>query len=165
MNTLAKLSDLLDALEMGELQEYQSYFDRNTNQVVMVESSILSSIEEGDEESLEDLAEDDEQLETAKAIVSDDGSRFLAPPDKFDFNEYHVMEQFIDSLDDEEAADQLGRAIKGRGAFRYFKDTLHDLGIQEKWYRFRADAMKRFVIEWAEMSGVPLEDDTRSPGK
>jgi hypothetical protein len=165
MNTPAKLSDLILALDMGEMTEYETYFDRNTNRFVSVESSLLSSVEEGDEESLEDLDENDEQLEIAKAIADDDGARFIAPPDQFDFNEYRLMERFIGSLDDEKATDQLWRAIKGRGAFRYFRDTLQDLGIQEKWYRFRADAMKRFVIEWAEENGVPFEDDTRSRGK
>jgi hypothetical protein len=163
MNIPAKLSDLIDALEMGELQEHLTYFDRSTNKIVMVESTLLSDVEEGDEESLSELSEDDEELEIARAIAGDDGSRFLAPPDKFDFNEYRLMERFIDSLDDEKAANRLSRAIDGRGAFRYFKDTLHDLGMQDRWYRFRDAAMKRFVIEWAEENGVPFEDDTRSP--
>jgi hypothetical protein len=136
MTAPAKLSDLLDALEMGDLQEYQTYFDRNTNRVVMVESSMLSSVEEGDKEFLEDLDEDDEQLEIARAIANDNGSRFIAPPDRFDFNEYRLMERFIGSLDDERAANQLYRAIDGRGAFRYFKDTLQDLGIQENGIDF-----------------------------
>jgi hypothetical protein len=167
MNTPAKLSDLIDALDMGVMQEYQTYFDRNTNRIVMVESSMISSIENGDEEFLKDLDEDedDEELETARAIASGDRSRFIAPPDQFDFDEYRLMERFIGSLDDEKAADQLWRAIKKRGAFRYFKDTLHDLGIQEKWYGFRHDAMKRFVIEWAEEKNVRYEDDTRNRGK
>jgi hypothetical protein len=160
-----KLSDLLLDLDMGDMTEYETYFDRNTNKIVSVESTMLSSVEEGDEEFLEDLDEDDEQLQIARAISNDDGSRFIAPPDKFDFNEYRLMERFIGSLDDEKAANQLYRAIDGRGAFRYFRDTLQDLGIKEKWYRFRNDAMKRFVIEWAEMNNVPFEDDARSPGK
>jgi hypothetical protein len=165
MDKPAKLSDLIAALDMGEMMEYESYFDRNTNRIVMVESTMLSRVEEGDEESLADLSEDDEQLEIARAIVNDDGSRFLAPPDQYDFHEYRLMERFIGSLDDEKAADQLWRAINGRGAFRYFKDTIHNLGIQEKWYLFRDDAMKRFVIEWAEENGIPFEDDTQQTPK
>jgi hypothetical protein len=165
MSTRAKLSDLIDALEMGEMQEYKTYFDRNTNRIVMVESSMLSGIEEGDEEFLEDPDEDDEELETARAIADDSSGRFIAPPSQFDFDEYRLMERFIGTLDDEKAANQLWRAIKGRGAFRYFKDTLHDLGIQEQWYRFRHDAMKRFVIEWAEVNNILFEDDTQKIGK
>ena len=70
------------------------------------------------------------------------------------------MERFIGSLSDERDADQLWRSIKGKGAFRYFKDTLHRLGIQDQWYRYRDDAMKACVIEWSEANSVACEDDT-----
>jgi hypothetical protein len=106
MNKPVKLSDPILSLDMGEMIEYATYFDRNTNQIVSVESTLLSNVQEGDEEFLEDFAEDDEQLEIARAIANDDGSRFIAPPDQFDFNEYRLMERFIDSLDDEKAANQ-----------------------------------------------------------
>jgi hypothetical protein len=33
------------------------------------------------------------------------------------------MERFIGTVENAEAAEQLWRAIKGKGAFRYFKDT------------------------------------------
>jgi hypothetical protein len=63
-------------------------------------------------------------------------------------------------LSDQETADQLWRAIKGKGAFRYFKDTLHRLGIQDEWYRCRDEAIKKFVIGWAEANHVLYEDNT-----
>jgi hypothetical protein len=159
MNPPAKLSDLIMAMEM-EFEDYRSYFDRQTGRIVTVESSLLSAIEEGDEEEL-DLAEwEEKDLEIARAIASDDGKRFLPGPDKFDFHEYRQMERFIGSLDDEKAADQLWRAIRGRGAFRYFKDTIHRLGIQNEWYQFRDEALRQFVIGWAGENEVPFEDDT-----
>jgi hypothetical protein len=165
MNTPAKLSDLMMALEF-ETEEYRTYFDRDTGRTVAVESTVLSAVEEGDEEDLADLVEEgNEELEIAKAIINDDGSRFLSPPDKFDFHEYAQMERFIDSLKNDDIADQLWRAIKGPGAFRYFKDTIHRLGIQEKWYQFRDQAMKQFIIEWAKDNDILFEDDTRKPHK
>ena len=96
-----------------------------------------------------------------EVIVADDGSLFLPPPDKFEFHEYRVMEEFIRSIDDNEAANQLWRAIKGHGAFRYFKDTLHRLGIQQSWYDYLEEAQREFVIEWAKENNVPFEDDLR----
>jgi hypothetical protein len=162
MNPPAKLSDLIMAMEM-EFEDYRSYFDRKTGRIVTVESSVLSYIEEGDVEDHEDLAEwEEEELDIARAIIDDDGKRFLPGPDKFDFHEYRQMERFIKSLDDERAADQLWRAIKGRGAFRYFKDTIHRLGVQNDWYQFRDEALRQFVIEWAEENDVSFEDDTQT---
>ena len=57
---------------------------------------MLSGLEDGEEEDLDDFAEwQKEEYEIAREIVSDDGSRFLPPPDKFEFHEYRVMEEFI----------------------------------------------------------------------
>ncbi len=165
MNTPVKLSDLILALEMP-LEEYRTYFDRKTGALVSVEETMLSSLEDGEEEKLDDLADwQEKEYEMAKEIVSDDGSRFIPPPDKFEFHEYRVMEEFIHSIDDDEAADQLWRAIKGRGAFRYFRDTLHRLGIQQSWYDYLEKAQREFVIKWAKENNVPFEDDLRKSHK
>jgi hypothetical protein len=165
VNPPAKLSDLILALEMPS-EEFCTYFDRKTGAVVSVEKTMLSRLESGEEEDPDDLAEwQEEEYEVAQEIVSDDGSRFLPPPDKFEFHEYRVMEEFIRSMDDDEAADQLWRSIKGRGAFRYFKDTLHRLGIQQSWYDYLEEAQREFVIEWAKENNVAFEDDLRKPSK
>jgi hypothetical protein len=147
-------------------EESRTYFDRKTGAVVLVEETMLSRLEDGEEEDLGDLAEwRKEEYEVAKEIVSDNGSRFIPPPDKFEFHEYHVMEELIHSIDDDEAADQLWRAIKGRGAFRIFKDTLHRLGMQQSWYDYLEEAQREFVIEWAKENNVPFEDDLRKSHK
>jgi hypothetical protein len=164
MNPPVKLSDLIQALEM-QSEEYRIYYDRKTNTIVSVEDTLFSSLEDG-EEDLDDLPDwQKEEYEVAKEIVSDDGTRFIAPPVKFEFHEYHVMEEFIESIDDDETADQLWRAIKGRGAFRYFKDTLHRLGIQQSWYDYLEEAQREFVIEWAKENNVPFENDLKKSRK
>jgi hypothetical protein len=122
----------------------------------------LSAVEEGDEERLDSLADwEKEEVEVARTIVADSGERFVVAPDKFDFHEYRQMERFIGTVDDAAAAEQLWRAIKGKGAFRYFKDTANRFGLLERWYRYRDDAMKEFVVEWAKAKNVPLEDDVK----
>jgi hypothetical protein len=160
MNPPAKLSDLIDLLLMDS-PEHDRRFDRQTGKMISVEHSILSAVEEGRIDQLTDLPDwQKKEVEIAWALCEDAGERFLRPPNKFDFHEYHQMERFIGTLSYESAVDQLWRAIKGKGAFRYFKDTLHRLGIQDEWYRYRDAAMKKIVIEWAEANNVLYEDDT-----
>jgi len=53
MNPIAKMSDLLTPLEMQN-DDYRSFFDRQSGEIVTVERSILSAVEEGDDEGLED---------------------------------------------------------------------------------------------------------------
>ena len=81
-------------------------------------------------------------------------------PSKFDFDEYRQMERFIGTLEDSAAAEELWRAVKGKGAFRYFKDTANRLGLLKQWYRYRDEAMKEFVSDWAEANKIPIVDDT-----
>jgi len=161
MNATAKLTDLIGALEF-ESPDYITRYDRQEGRIVMVEECVLRSVEQGDEDVPEGLPKwQQEQHDTARAMEADFGERFIAPPSRFEFHEYSHMERFIGSVEDESASEQLWRAIKGKGAFRYFKDTLHRLGLQDEWYRYREKAMKKFVIDWAEENKVPYTDDLR----
>ena len=56
MNPPAKLSDLILALEMPS-DVYRTYFDRKTGAVVSVEETMISSLEDGEEEDPDDLAD------------------------------------------------------------------------------------------------------------
>lgn len=46
--------------------------------------------------------------------------------------------------------------IKGKGAFRYFKDTVSRLGLLPRWYQYLDEAMTQFVLDWAEVRRVPI---------
>jgi hypothetical protein len=160
MNAKAKLSDLTDTLEF-DLPDHHTRYDRETGRIVTVEKSVLQSAEDGDVEALASLPEwQKPEVEIARAILADTGERFIDPPKKFDFHEYREMERFIGTVEDAEA-EQLWRAIKGKGAFRYFRDTLHRLGLQDEWRHYREKAVKEFVIAWAEQNQVPYADDLR----
>lgn len=132
-----------------------------------VEQEVLDAIESGDEEELSTLADwQREEIDLARAILDDEakaGTRFIAPPDRFEFHGYHQMERFIGTIADADIADQLWRAIKGKGAFRYFRDTLDRLGLEERWYAYRDEAMKQFVLDWAEANNVTVVDEPRRP--
>jgi len=159
MNQPAKLSDLIEALEFDSSMHIM-YFDRQTGRVVSVDRDVMSGVEEGDEEQLQGLPDwQKEEVEIAQAVCDDNGERFISAPDKFEFHEYRHMERFIETVENEKAAEALWRAIRGRGAFRYFKDTAERLGLLERWFRYRDEAMKEFVIVWAEANNVPFDDD------
>lgn len=156
MNATAKLTELMDSLEM-QSEEWIYRYDRRTGKVAMVESSVVGKVEDAQDSEL-DLTDEDVAL--ARAIVVNEGTRFIELPDKFDFHEYRQMERFIGTVENESVADELWRAIKGKGAFRCFKDTAARHGVLDAWYRFRDERAKDFVIRWAEFNQVPYEDDT-----
>lgn len=156
-----KLSELIEALEFDS-EEHVTRVDLQKGSVVMVDRFVFDAVEEGDEESLRDLPDWQKgQVEIARAIVEDSGERFVEAPDKFDFHEYRQMERFIGTVENADAASQLWRAIKGKGAFRYFKDTASRLGLLQQWHQYRVNAMNEFVIERAEARNIPVTNDVR----
>jgi len=164
MPATAKLSDLIDAL-LFDLPEHITRYDREEARLVSVEDWVMTAVEEGNEERLRDLPDWQKvEVEIARAIIEHEGDRFISPPDKFEFHEYRQMERFIGTIETEEVAEQLWRAIKGKGAFRHFKATTERLGLLDRWFRYRDAAMKQFVIEWARDNQVPFEDDLK-PGR
>jgi len=159
MNPPAKLSDLTETLEF-DIPTHIALFDRQMGHVVSVDRDVMNGVEEGDEERLDGLPDwQKDEVEIARAVCDDNGERFIDAPDRFNFHEYRHMERFIETVEDGESAEALRRAIKGRGAFRYFKDTADRLGLLDRWFRYRDEAMKAFVIAWAEANNVPFEDD------
>ena len=156
----AKLSDLIESMEF-QSEDISICFDRQTGRIVSVSREVLELVESDDKSAMADLPDwQREEIELATALAVGDGKRFIAPPDKFDFHEYRHMEQFIGVVNDPAIADELWRAIKGRGAFRCFKDTLYRHGLERKWFQYRNDAMRRFVMEWCDANKIEYEDDT-----
>lgn len=162
MSARAKLSDLIEALAFDS-EFHRTWFDRQTARSVIVSEEVMTALEQGDEEALNESPDwQKEEIAIGREVFADgEGNRFIDAPNKFEFHEYHHMEKFIRSLPDETIAEQLWRAIKGKGAFRYFKDTLHRLGIEQQWYEYRENAMKEFVIAWAESNGIAWVDDLK----
>lgn len=108
--------------EMDTLNdEWQAYIHRKTGELFTI------------------TGEDDEAVVPAEVLEAiESGSEdYLALPSEFDLDEYAIMERFVESIEDDTAAEGLAVAIQGKGAFRRFKDTLHRHGIQDRWYAFR----------------------------
>ena len=86
-------------------------------------------------------------IREAAHILEDDEDRYAALPSKFDIDEYQMMEKFALSVDDR-ISSRILSAIKGKGAFRRFKDTVARFGIEEDWYKFRDKKCKELAIDW-----------------
>jgi hypothetical protein len=63
---------------------------------------------------------------------------------------YQDMADFAEAVTDERAGRRLARAIQGRGAFRRFKDELHEdhPDLLSAWYVFRDARARRRAVRW-----------------
>ena len=64
------------------------------------------------------------------------------------------MERFCSEVEDQALRDALLRAIRGRGAFRCFKDVIHERGIAPAWYAFRERALEEIAADWLDANGI-----------
>jgi hypothetical protein len=145
-----KLSDIIEGMDF-QSDERSSYLNLTTGEVVSITDEELRAAE--NDAPLEDFPEwQHDAIRIAGEIVETD--HYLPLPDKFEMNEYRIMERFCLSIEDDDMRDDLCNAIRGRGAFRYFKDRIHAYGIVEAWYRYRDDALRDIAVAWCEAHGI-----------
>jgi hypothetical protein len=149
-----RVADIVDVLDL-QFDEQLSYLNIDTGEVETVSREVLSMVEEG--EPADDLPEwQHREFEVATSIVESD--RFLRLPSKEDVHEWQIMDDFAHAVEDHSIRNHLLSAIRGRGAFRYFKDVIHHHGIQEDWYVFRKDALREIAIDWLEEKGLEYSE-------
>jgi len=149
-----KLKDIIDEMEM-QMEDYRKYLNKETGIIITVSTEELSIAEESEED--DDFSEyPDWQQESIKdaldVIVNEDN--YIELPDKWETNEYDIMEDFCGSLKNDRISNALYSAIKGGGAFRRFKDAISRFGVEDDWYRFREEALKDIAIKWCESNGI-----------
>jgi hypothetical protein len=71
------------------------------------------------------------------------------------------MADFAEGISARRAGRSLTRAIQGRGAFRRFKDLLHEdyPHLLPAWHAFRTARAKRRAVEWLADNSL-IDDDT-----
>ncbi len=74
---------------------------------------------------------------------------------------YQDMADFAERVSDERVGRRLARAIQGKGAFRRFKDELHEEypHLLPAWYAFRDTRARHRAVEWLADNSL-INDDT-----
>ena len=76
---------------------------------------------------------------------------------------YQDMADFAEGVSDESVGRQLARAIRGKGAFRRFKDELYEehAELVPAWHAFRDVRAKRRAVQWLLDQGLIGDDAVR----
>lgn len=143
---VVSLAAVVDALETVA-DEYPAFLNKRTGEVISILGEAMEMAEE--ERPLDDLQDwMREMVETAIDIMK--SGDYLELPTQFEIHEYNIMRHFSEDFPDEWISDTLMSSIRGSGAFRRFKDTIHRYNIQDEWYAFRTKALEAIAVEWLE---------------
>ena len=136
------LEDVISAIDSLN-DEYDFYYYIPEECIVSYShsSGFMDDIEELKEKNLDDVSKD-----------------LINLPSKSDRNDYHLMEIFIDEVEDSTAREWLTNSIHGRGAFRMFRATCDRFGLTEDWYNFKEEAYRELAIDWCNENGIEFDD-------
>lgn len=79
-------------------------------------------------------------------------------PTKFDIHEYHIMEEFVRSLPEGRPQDILEGVICWRGAFRRFKDTVYEFGLEKRWFQYKSITYSKIAVN---IKNIKMNDTLR----
>ncbi len=161
MDGKVSLGTIVDALDLAS-DGISSFVNRSTGEVRILTNEMLGMAEKKQETedgsgSLEQVQ--DEELRDAMEVLG--SADWLPLPDKFEVNDWDIMQRFAQSLPSREHEQEVLDAIHGRGAFRMFKGTIRRLGIEEAWFTFKTRCLEDMARDWLKAEGVPFDDTGR----
>src|SRR5215475_7565208 len=165
-------SDLEDAF-LDSSDNYHYWLDKRTGEVLFVDEEIARSLER-DEDLSNAPKWQRELIEQARRVLrafgelpgqEDDDSeielgRYVEIPKQESRDGYEDMEDFAETVTNPHLRDLLAVALRGKGAFRRFKDVL--LGYpaeRERWFSYRADLLHWHIRQWLEQHEIIATND------
>jgi hypothetical protein len=152
MNKL-KLNDIIEAVQC-QAEDGFSCIDTQTKTVCLITEEAMDYVESGGDypEWMEDMVQEAKSYLGAK-----DEGRYVLLPEKYDIDEYRMMESFAMSFKDKNQREKLLIAIQGKGAFGRFKNTVEYLGVSDSWYRYRDEQYEAYIKDWIDYADIKLE--------
>ena len=136
------LDELCEAME-DDSYEHDYFLDLETGEILCVSEYM-----------------DDEESEKVKERIEEDFKRYERIPKAESHEGYQDMVDFIATVDNERLAELLEVAIKGKGAFRRFKDVLLNYPEErERWFNFKDERMEERALEWLDDIDVTLSGE------
>ena len=134
---MVALEKIIEGLEMVN-NEIDCYYNPENDEIFL---SNIGEYENINEDELDELFE--------KSIIL---------PTQYEINEYQIMVDFIDTINNLEIRNNLYRLIQGKGAFRRFKDYCFEVNIIQDWYNYREEKYKEIAINWCKENDLKYKE-------
>lgn len=139
------LNLICDAIESAD-NDWKQYLDIETMEIISLPECPFTGEYDQEDQELADRIEEGWNI------------RYFGLPSTFDIHEYSIMEDFVYDLPEGKVQNALENAIRGKGAFRRFKDAIYKFGIEEQWYDFQEEKYRKIAREWCEAHGFTYSD-------
>lgn len=146
-NMRVSLDKIIEHMEF-QSESIISYLNTTTGKIVLICDESISAADAG--EDIDPLT--GESLDDIRTALT--GEDYIPLPDHFDIDEYRMMERFTQSVADQTISNALLMALRGSGAFRRFKDAVHNMDLAENWYKFHNGEYEEIAIGWCKEHGI-----------
>jgi len=148
-----KLQDIVDEMVM-DFPDQLRLIHITSGKVFSLLQEFLTDVEYG--KPYDDLPEwHQEQIFLAIDLLENEDN-YISLPTQFDINEYGMMKDFC-FMQKGSRQNELLNAIKGKGAFRRFKDRIYDFDLEDAWYTFRDECYQQIAIDFCKQHGLEYE--------
>ena len=138
------LSEICDAME-DYSGEANYFLDLQTGKVIFV-----SEYMDNKDEILEMIEEEPERYKAIPIISSSES--------------YQIMEDFIETVKDDEIKNALSDAIKRKKPFYHFNETISEYPEEKlRWYDFKENLIRNWAKEWLKEIGIEFIEEDREP--
>ena len=135
---MIKLSEIKDALDNVDISS-TCYFNKETNDILWQwdYNKEYSTYKEEDEAN----------------------DNIINMFDYFYKNDYDIMQDFIDTIEDVNLREKLYDATRGRGAFSRFRNIIESNDLLDDWYKYKDEKYKAIAKNWCIDNNIEFEED------
>ena len=157
---LKELADAFQAISDDDTTTtYRSFIDKRNGQIYSFKErhlAIAGFYLDGDD--CENCPAEQSEIDKAREFTTRYEREFIVPfPAKYEMREYDMMEQYVKAQPDARIANQLLYAIRGKDAFREFREAVTQFGLLDDWYAFKDGAMLERTRQWCIRNDIDYE--------
>lgn len=153
------IQKIVDELEM-RFMDTTVYYNKITGEILNVQEDDFIIVEDDDfENNIENYPEwQREYLKKVYNLLYNDIDNYIALPNNFEIKDSDIMEEFIDTISNNNKKLQLENCMWQKGMYRKFKDKLIEIGLENEYYKFYDEKLKEIAIEWCKENNLEYEE-------
>ena len=154
-----EIQKIVDELQM-RFMDTTVYYNKITGEILNVQDDDFRIVEEDDfENNIENYPKwQREHLKEVYDLLYNDIDNYIALPNNFDIKDSDIMEEFIETISDSNKKYQLENCMWQKGMYRKFKDKLIYIGLENEYYKFYDEKLKKIAIEWCKENNLEYEE-------